>query len=259
MVNLPMMLRKEIEMKLTLIDATGMGASDPADYAANVLIFTKSTRLEMHPGLMDEIKSWPWKKKEEELRYMANTIPSSWEFCHYTVLIEGVTRAFTHQLVRTRTASFAQQTMRVLNVNGWDYGTGPTIKDNKALDALYKSMMSKISEHYDWQIENGAAIEDARGILPTNIHTNIVMGTNLRSLTEMIRKRSSPRVQGEYRDFISLLKSRVCEIHPWANIFFDQDFDKAANDLCAQLIDATGLTNNQRTSMIKLVDQLRSA
>jgi thymidylate synthase ThyX len=179
-------------MKVSLIDYTGMG-SHP-DHAIDVLIFTKSTRLEMKPGLMDEIRDWPWKKKAAELEYMANTIPSSWEFCHYTFLIEGVTRAFTHQLVRTRTASFAQQTMRVLNVGGWDYKKGPTIQDSS-----YDDCMVDIAEAYDRIIESGAKVEDARGILPTNILTNIVMGINLRTLAEMVRKRSSPRVQGEYR------------------------------------------------------------
>ena len=244
-------------MNVSLIDYTGMGAHP--HHAVDLLIFTKNTRLEMKPGLMNEIRAWTWKRKMKELAYMANTIPSSWEFVHYTFLIENVTRAFTHQLVRTRTASFAQQTMRVLNVEGWTYSTGPTVIDDQSNNAIYQNAMKDVSGAYDDLIKHGAAIEDARGILPTNIHTNIVMSANLRTITEMIQKRSSPRVQGEYRDFISLLKSRVCEIHPWANIFFDQDFDKAANDLCAQLIDATRLTNNQRTNMIKLVDQLRSA
>jgi flavin-dependent thymidylate synthase len=246
-------------MKVSLIDCTGMGTPHPAEYAANLLIFTKSTRLEMKPGLLDDISKWPHKKRMEELSYMANTIPSSWEFCHYTFLIEDVTRAFTHQLVRTRAASFAQQTMRVLNVNGWQYGTGPTVEEDNHCNSIYAGAMAQLSDTYDQLINEGAAIEDARGILPTNIHTNIVMSANLRVLTEMIRKRSSPRVQGEYRDFISLLKSRVIVAHPWAEIFFDQDFDKAANDLCRQLIDAPGLSTNERTAMVKLVDQMRSA
>jgi flavin-dependent thymidylate synthase len=251
--------RRETDMKVSLIDCTGMRTTDPSGYAASILIFTKSTRLEMKPELLMEIQQWPWPKKEEELRYMANTIPSSWEFCHYTFMIQDVTRAFTHQLVRTRTASFAQQTMRVLNVEGWKYGTGPTIEGDHSNSSVYKSAMMDVAKVYNDLIEHGAAIEDARGILPTNIHTNIVMGANLRVLAEMIRKRSSPRVQGEYRDFISLLKSKVIEVHPWAEIFFNQDLDKAAEDLCKLLIDATGLRTNERVAMVKLVDQMKSA
>ena len=53
-------------MKVTLIDHTGIGHPDP-DHAINVLIFTKSTRLTMSPGLMSEIAAWPKEKKMEEL------------------------------------------------------------------------------------------------------------------------------------------------------------------------------------------------
>ena len=107
-------------MDVRLIDCTGFGTADPARYAAERLVFTKQTRLEMRPGLLAEIEAWPDERIEQELDYMANTIPSSWEFVTYTFLITDVTRAFTHQFVRTRTASYAQQTMRVLNVNGWE-------------------------------------------------------------------------------------------------------------------------------------------
>ena len=54
-------------MKVTLINYT--------QDASTLLLFTKSTRLMMNPGLMDEIRSWPEDKKLSELEYMANTIP----------------------------------------------------------------------------------------------------------------------------------------------------------------------------------------
>jgi len=244
-------------MNVSLIDYTGMGAHP--HHAVDLLIFTKNTRLEMKPGLMNEIRAWTWKRKMKELAYMANTIPSSWEFVHYTFLIENVTRAFTHQLVRTRTASFAQQTMRVLNVEGWTYSTGPTVIDDQSNNAIYQNAMKDVSGAYDDLIKHGAAIEDARGILPTNIHTNIVMSANLRTITEMIQKRSSPRVQGEYRDFISMIKTCITEVHNWAQIFFNQDFDKAADDLYQNIANASGLNTDERTAMVKLVDKMRAS
>ena len=247
-------------MKVSLIDFTGFGFH--SDHAVDVLIFTKSTRLEMKPGLFDEIRGWPWKKKAEELEYMANTIPSSWEFCHYTFLIEGVTRAFTHQLVRTRTASFAQQTMRVLNVEGWDYATGPSVGEKEELRSSYDDMMLQIATEYDMLIREGAAVEDARGILPTNILTNIVMGINLRTLAEMVRKRSSPRVQGEYREVLDQLKAEAMRVHPWVHLFLDRDFDRAAKELDEEIQSiesgAQG-SAGKRTRMMKLVDQMRQS
>lgn len=216
-------------------------------------------------------------EKIRELEYMANTIPSSWEFVDYTFMIEGVTRAFTHQLVRTRNASFAQQTMRVLDVStgpGWDYLTGPTITENKEATTIYKTGMNVIDNCYKCLIENGAKIEDARGILPTNILTNIVMKINMRNFVELVHKRSSPRVQGEYRDVLEAMKEAVTEVHPWISMFIDRTFDRAATDLDQAIndFDPIGMCIERdgdvridqaklaefKTRLIKLVDQLRA-
>lgn len=251
-------------MKVTLIDYTGAGSPDPARHAANVLIFTKSTRLEMSPGLMADIQSWDDVKVMEELDYMARTIPSSWEFVHYSFLVEGVTRAFTHQFVRTRTGSYAQQTMRVLNVNGWDYGTGPTIAGNGRLEPIYADAMDSIGCVYDELIDNGAAIEDARGILPTNIFTNIVAGFSLRTVCDLVRKRSSSRTQGEYRAVLEAMKDEVMRVHPWAEVFINRDFDIAAGELEAFInslhsVSLGAVTKEQQTKMVKLIDQMRQS
>jgi flavin-dependent thymidylate synthase len=242
-------------MDVNLIDYTGKHHADPADYAASLLIFSKNTRLEMQPGLFDEIQAWDQQKKFIELSYMANTIPSSWEFVHYTFLITGVTRAFTHQFVRTRTASYAQQTMRVLNVKGWDYGTGPTIDDSPERKERYKKAMGDIAEAYDDLIAMGAKIEDARGVLPTNITTNILMSCSMRTFVEMVRKRSSPRTQGEYRDVLNLMQQRVIEVHPWCSLFTERTFDTSAKDLDKEIAEISD--NDKRIRMMKLVDQMR--
>ena len=110
-------------MKVTLIEYTGKGRSPRA--AAELMVFTKSTRLKMNPGLLQNIKAMTDDEINAELDYMAKTIPSSWEMVDYTFLIEGVTRAFTHQFVRTRNGSYARQTMRILHVSGFSWSTGP--------------------------------------------------------------------------------------------------------------------------------------
>lgn len=245
-------------MNVNLIDYTGAGSPDPARHAANVLAFTKATRLEMNPGLMNEIQAKPWAEILEQLQYMANTIPSSWEFVEYKFLINGVTRAFTHQFVRTRTASFAQQTMRVLNVEGWNYGMGPTITNDNKRHADYARCMERIGTCYDQLIGDGAAIEDARGVLPTNILTNIVAKFDLRAFVATVRKRSSSRVQGEYRDVLDAMKAEVLRVHPWASLFIERDQDKVANELDAR-IRSLGLDKASTTDLVKMIDQLRSA
>lgn len=258
-------------MKVTLIDFTGKGHTDPAHYAAALLAFTKNTRLNMTAGGLNDFLSKSKEDLDKELSYMANTIPSSWEFVDYTFMIEGVTRAFTHQFVRTRTASFAQQTMRVLDVStgpGWDYLAGPTIVPleelkNKHLEAdklkrsdAFHTTMDFIAKAYKEMIENGAAIEDARGVLPTNILTNIVAKMNMRTFVEMARKRSSSRTQGEYRDVLEQMKVSVREVHPWIDFFIDRDIDRAIADL--EYLLNKKLEGDDRINAVKLLDQMRA-
>lgn len=270
-------------MKVSLIEFTGSGHTDPAHHAAALLAFTKATRLKMSAGGFEEFKKKPMAELLKELEYMANTIPSSWEFVHYTFMVEGVTRAFTHQFVRTRTASFAQQTLRVLDVSegrGWEYGTGPTIPQFNDVDGekdrnrqirgnSYHAGMAVVAEAYKVLIEHGAAIEDARGILPTNILTNIVMDCNMRTFVELVRKRSSSRTQGEYRDVLEGMKEAVRAVHPWIDLFIERTADRAINDLEAMIIDlstamsspddlAEYIEGETKTKMIKLLDQLRA-
>lgn len=246
-------------MKVTLIDYTGKNHArgGAGRYAAALLIFTKSTRLEMKPGLFEAILEWPWTKIEEELGYMANTIPSSWEFVDYTWLVQDVTRAFTHQFVRSRQFSFAQQTMRVLNVDGWNYLTGPSIENGSDFcKGIYKNEMGNIADSYNMLIAGGAEVEDARGILPTNILTNIVAKCNMRTFVELVRKRSSPRTQDEYRSVLDAMKAEVQIVHPWIELFINRTFEQAAKDLDAQ-IKSLDVPKETKTTMIKLVDQMR--
>lgn len=197
-------------MKVSLIGHT--------ENAKELLIFTKKTRLEMSAIAFEEILGMSDEDKDAELEYMANTIPSSWEFCSYTFMIEGVTRAFTHQFVRTRTGSYAQQSMRVTDMGDFTYHAGPTLSG--PVDRLqYDSAMEVARDTYFDLVNSGVAIEDARGVLPTNIHTNIVAKFNLRTLSEMSKSRSGGRTQGEYRDVIGAMADEVLLVHPWAGKF----------------------------------------
>lgn len=187
------------------------------DYTKNareLLIFSKSTRLNMSASNFDEILLLSESDKDKELEYVFGTIKSSLEFVDYTIMIEGVTRAFTHQLVRHRVGvSFAQQSMRTVDASGFEYLSTGGCKGNE----IYHSTMDAISEAYKRLIEQGVKPEDARGLLPTNILTNILMKINLRSLSDMMSSRLCNRAQGEFRKVMEEIKNKVVEIHPWTS------------------------------------------
>ncbi len=204
-------------MEVTLINYT--------KDALDLLLFTKQTRLTLSPGLYDQIRAWPVEKKLEELEYMRHTIQSSWEFVDYVFLISGVSRAFTHQLVRHRHASYAQQAQRAVDMADFKYVTGPSIEADGKLLLDYQFTMGEIADAYDQLIKGGANRQDARGVLPTNIETNIIMKTNLRSLHDMALKRLCVKAQGEAQDVFRATIDAVIGVHPY--------FDKFLRVWCA--------------------------
>jgi len=216
-------------MQVTLISYT--------QFAKELLIFTKNTRLNMTPGGLKEVMGWTEERKQQELEYMARTIPSSWEFADLTFMIEKCSRAFTHQLVRTRNASYAQQTMRVLPMESFSYHTGPSIDEEPERQAMYDSVMRIIQHGYNNLLERGTKIEDARGILPTDILTNIVMKINLRGFCELVKSRNSARVQGEYRDFLQQATEQARMVWPWIDIFLEPKQMSAKQNIMEYLQD----------------------
>lgn len=236
-------------MKVTLISHT--------PDAVNLLLFTKSTRLNLSPGLMEEIRSWPEEKKMQELDYVSNTIPSSWEMIDYIFLVEGVSRAYTHQQVRTRAASYAQQTLRVLNVSDFDYVFTDKNKDDPLAMAELKHCLNLIKKTYARLIDAGQPPEDARGILPTNIATNIICKFNLRTFVDLAKSRTGGRTQGEYQKVINAMCDEVLKIHPWAEKFlFKQGRDYFA-EIEAFAHREYGGDLLKKGELLKIVDKLR--
>lgn len=241
-------------MKVTLIEWTGSGHQD-FWHAADLMIFTKNTRVKMGPDGLEQIRAWDRKKKMAELEYMANTIRASWEFVDYTFMMEGVTRAFTHQLVRHRHGSYAQQTMQILDVR--DAKVERPTFTSEDLQAVWDDAVGWTMGAYSTLIDAGASVEKARGLLPTNIHTNIVAKFTLRSVVDIIHARVSPRNLGEFRDVAVAMREKVLEVHPWAAVFLEQTRDKVLEDMDAELLDLRATEPERATRLLKLVDQVR--
>lgn len=236
-------------MKVTLVSHT--------QNARELLVFTKSTRLNVTTGLLDVINLYSEEKLQKELDYMVDTIKSSWEFVDFTFCIEGVSRGFTHQFVRNRLGSYAQQTMRILDMGDFDYITGPSIENNPRLKSLYDTMMGIINQYYKRLISAGAKIEDARGILPTNISTNIIAKFNLRALSQMMMSRASNRTQDEYRQVLDAMYAAVVEAEPWCASFLRSSKYDDLKRLESAIIDSYEGTE-MCTQLLKLIDKVRN-
>jgi flavin-dependent thymidylate synthase len=214
--------------KVTLIDFTGKGHKDPL-YAAKLLAFTKNTRLSFTPGAFDAFMEKTPEEIAIAMEYMATTIPSSWEFCHVTFLVEEISRATAQQITRTRTASFAMASQRVTDMSSvkWDSKDGKVVLNGTNIEATFDDCMRGQVENYSDLVKGGMPLEDARELLPIGVHCQLVSSYNLRGLVELCRARDSLRVQGPYREVCAQMKAATIAVWPWSETFFTPPNAKA--------------------------------
>lgn len=209
-------------MKVSLINYTGFGHPDPL-FAAKLLAYTKATRLEQGEDGFAKFLAMSEEELRPQLEYIAGTLRSSWEFVDFQFQINGVTRAFTHQFVRTRTASYAQQAQRVVDLSDVGVQMPDTVANNPAARQAWERAVAVIKEAYSEMQQAGIPNQDCRGIVPTNILTNITAKINLRTLADLVGKRQNLRAQGEYADVVRGMVKCVLEVMPWAEPFLYPD------------------------------------
>ena len=207
--------------QVSILYFTGQGFPDPL-YAARLLAYTKNTRLEQGADGFAKFLSMPEDELMKELDYISKTLRSSWEFVDFIFQIKFVTRAFTHQLVRTRTASYAQQAQRVVDMSSFETSVPQTVIEVDS-GAAWEELMKKTMETYAFYQASGVPNQDCRGVLPTNVFTNIMVKMNLRTLADILGKRKNLRAQGEY-GFVAIEMERVAlEAMPWLKPFLDPE------------------------------------
>lgn len=121
-------------------------------------------------------------------------------------MIDGVTRGFTHQLVRQRTAAYAQESTRfaVFGQEGAGLPVGlPPSLSGLSGDApqrvVWEQAVEDIETAYKRLVDSGVPAEDARGLLPTNLLTRIHYITDLRGLLDHAGNRLCTQAQFEWR------------------------------------------------------------
>ncbi len=121
------------------------------------------------------------------------------EHTSFTFAISGVSRSLTHQLVRHRIASYAQQSQRYVNLETPCFITPPKIKKDKDMKKAYETVMKTIWDEYNKLLSMDIPAEDARYVLPNAACTNIMVTMNARSLLNFFELRCCLHAQWEIR------------------------------------------------------------
>lgn len=170
--------------------------------------------------------------------------------------ISGVTRGFTHQMVRQRTAAYSQESTRFAVKEHVPVGLPPSLVGsdpkgyhkewkegfNNALEAKlghddesarrlthqsadeyafkytnqkdrwrhkWDKAVGDIEKVYNELINDGMPAEDARGLLPTNLLTQLNYITNLRNYKDVAGVRLCTQAQFEWRDVFAKMVQAI--------------------------------------------------
>jgi len=127
-------------------------------------------------------------------------------------------RGVTHEIVRHRIASFAQESTRYCNYSNDKYGNEINVIDISGginIDTKMKSFnidtidsiiaewtvaMEDAEKHYLRMIELGATPQIARSVLPTSVKTEIVVTMNIREWRHFLKLRASKESHPQMRE-----------------------------------------------------------
>ena len=106
---------------------------------------------------------------------------------HASVTVKFVVdRGISHELVRHRLASFAQESTRYCNYSKDDFGSEITFIIPEYLEYksegwnIWKESMKQAEDAYFKMLDFGLSPQQARAVLPNSLKTEVVMTANLR-------------------------------------------------------------------------------
>lgn len=184
--------------------------------AAAKLCYSSSPVDEIMENLTDEAVE----KFLTKLVDMGHESPT--EHVSFTFMIDGITRACSHQLVRHRLMSFSQRSQRYVNESGFNYVVPEEIENNESARRYFHGLMDDLDDAYIHLIEKlreagrtkEEANESARAILPNACTTSLVLTANARELMHFFNKRCCNRAQDEIRAAATEMLRQCREIAP---------------------------------------------
>lgn len=116
---------------------------------------------------------------------------------HASVTVKFVVdRGISHELVRHRLASFAQESTRYCNYSKDDFGSEITFIIPEYLEYksegwnIWKESMKQAEDAYFKMLDFGLSPQQARAVLPNSLKTEVVMTANLREWRHFFKLRA---------------------------------------------------------------------
>ncbi len=170
------------------------------------------------------------------------------EHANYSLLLEGVSRSLTHELVRHRAGfAYSQLSQRYVDESDAQFVMPPAMIGDDALEQAWTTQMAGALEsyialvnalmtRYSWVDDKvhrrKMAREAARGVLPNSTETKIVVTGNARAWRTMLELRSSEGAELEIRrlavDVLRVMQAEAPAFFSDAEIYVAADRREAA-------------------------------
>jgi len=131
-----------------------------------------------------------------------------------TFLIEHISRACSHQIVRHRIASYSQESQRYVDMSHPEFVVPPAIAADKEAQAIWDEFAEECTETYRKLRERGIRKEDSRFLLPNATTTRLVLTMNFRSLRHFFEVRCQRDAQWEIREVAMEMLRQMYDVSP---------------------------------------------
>lgn len=124
-------------------------------------------------------------------------------------------RGVTHEIVRHRLFSYAQESTRYCNYANGRFAGGIQIIMPNGLDenqiARRIKLFNEVQAVYEAEIAEGQKPQIARGVLPTALKTEIVITGNFREWRHFFKLRTAPAAHPQMREVANMILEEASE------------------------------------------------
>ena len=143
-----------------------------------------------------------------------------------------VDRGITHELVRHRLASFAQESQRYCNYCGDKFSNELTFvkpcywNESSSHYEVWLDAMEYAENVYMLMIENGASPQEARAILPNSVKADITITANWREWRHILNLRAIGTTGKPHPSMAAIMKPLLEELHERIPVLFDDIWEE---------------------------------
>lgn len=147
---------------------------------------------------------------------------------HVSITVKFVTdRGISHEIVRHRLASYAQESTRYCNYSQDKFGHELTFIIPDFLEygsegfKIWKDEMKQVEKTYFAMLEAGHTPQEARSVLPNSLKTELVMTANLREWRAFFKLRAANSTGAAHPQMLEITRPLLDDLKAMIPVVFD--------------------------------------